>query len=158
MFNLLFRYHHKSKQKRSSHVATKTFQALRIFVNNELNELNNGLEAAHHFLKVRGICVTITFHSLEDRIVKRIFHEINMEKAYNLTFHDYRFASMSLGDKAKICEPKWAPLSKNIVMPNKEEIKVNPRARSAKLRAACKKYSLKDCDYRENLPNSLARD
>jgi len=53
------------KLARPSHVATKTFQALRIFVNNELNELNRGLEIAYDILNDNGVLVVLTFHSLE---------------------------------------------------------------------------------------------
>jgi 16S rRNA C1402 N4-methylase RsmH len=53
------------KLSRPTHVATKTFQAIRIFVNNEMNELNRGVELAHEFLKPDGTLVTLTFHSLE---------------------------------------------------------------------------------------------
>jgi len=56
------------KLARPTHVATKTFQAIRIFVNNEMNELNRGVEVAHEFLKTNGSLIALTFHSLEVRI------------------------------------------------------------------------------------------
>jgi 16S rRNA (cytosine1402-N4)-methyltransferase len=56
-----------------SHPATKTFQALRIYVNNELEELRKGLVATEHVLKPGGMCMVVTFHSLEDRLTKRFF-------------------------------------------------------------------------------------
>ena len=57
------------KLYRQAHVATKTFQALRIFVNNELNEIHNGLEVAKHFTKPGGRCAVISFHSLGKKIL-----------------------------------------------------------------------------------------
>jgi len=68
------------KLARPSHVATKTFQAIRIFVNNEMNELNQAMEISHHILNPGGRIVALTFHSLEDRIVKRHFTGINMDE------------------------------------------------------------------------------
>jgi 16S rRNA (cytosine1402-N4)-methyltransferase len=56
-----------------SHPATKTFQALRIYVNDELEELRKGLIATEHVLKSGGMCMVVTFHSLEDRLTKRFF-------------------------------------------------------------------------------------
>ena len=64
----------KSVEK-SHHPATLTFQALRIFVNDELNELYNGLNVAHRLLKPGGVCAVITFHSLEHTIVRQVFEK-----------------------------------------------------------------------------------
>ncbi|XP_012941577.1 12S rRNA N4-methylcytidine (m4C) methyltransferase [Aplysia californica] len=130
------------KLYRQAHVATKTFQALRIFVNNELNELHNGLEVARHFLKPGGRCVVISFHSLEDRIVKRHFHGIDVDQAANLTIHDhFRNANVSFDVdtiKQDYMSRPWRPLSRKVTEPLDEECYRNPRARSAKLRAAVK--------------------
>ena len=93
------------------HPATRTFQALRIFVNRELDDLRALLEAAPPLLKPGGRIVIISFHSLEDRIVKDAFRE-GMKRGH------YRL------------------LTKKPVTPGEEEIDRNPRARSAKLRAA----------------------
>ncbi|KAJ8967653.1 hypothetical protein NQ317_011592 [Molorchus minor] len=127
------------KLQRRSHVATKTFQALRIFVNNELNEINYGLILAHHYLKIGGRMVTITFHSLEDTIVKRHLSGNLLENAANplpLKFSSH--ASVD-GDIVKgIMELKWRSLHKHVLVPRYEEIEENPRSRSAKLRAAIK--------------------
>lgn len=130
------------KLKRRSHTATKIFQALRIFVNNELNELNYGLETAHTWLKVGGCLVAITFHSLEDRIVKRHIMGIDM---------DERICSGSLTQKYKnvgtwysreevtsVYSKWWTPVNKKVIVPSEEEVAANPRSRSAKLRAAHK--------------------
>ena len=82
---------------RQAHVATKTFQALRIFVNDELNELHAGLHVASHFLRPgSGVCAALAFHSLEDRIVKRHFHGLDLDAAGNQTVKDhFRNASLS---------------------------------------------------------------
>jgi 16S rRNA (cytosine1402-N4)-methyltransferase len=91
--------------------ATRVFQALRITVNNELENLKKILSAFDKYLKKEGRIVVISYHSLEDKIVKNIFRE-----------------------KQKSREIKI--LTKKPLRPDKEEIKINPRSRSAKLRAA----------------------
>ena len=93
------------------HPATRTFQALRIFVNRELDDLRALLRAAPQVVKPGGRLVIISFHSLEDRIVK-----------------DAMRAGAKLG--------QYKLLTKKPVTPGAEEIDRNPRARSAKLRAA----------------------
>jgi 16S rRNA (cytosine1402-N4)-methyltransferase len=98
-------------QKR--HFATKTFQALRIAVNDELNKIAMVLPVAFEILEPKGRIVTISFHSLEDKIVKDFFKKIAKEK------------------KAII-------LTKKPIVPSFEEIKTNPKSRSAKLRAVIK--------------------
>lgn len=92
------------------HFATKTFQALRIHVNQELDLLNMGLEQAEEVLKPGGRLAVISFHSLEDRIVKNFFKKETFEI-----------------------------LTKKPITPSEEEIKANPRSRSAKLRVVIKK-------------------
>jgi 16S rRNA (cytosine1402-N4)-methyltransferase len=101
-----------NKEERRIHPATRTFQALRIFVNRELEDLQALLQAAPRILKPGGRMVVISFHSLEDRIVKDAFRD--GEKKYKY----YRV------------------LAKKPVTASEEEIDRNPRARSAKLRAA----------------------
>jgi 16S rRNA (cytosine1402-N4)-methyltransferase len=93
--------------------ATRTFQALRIWVNRELEGLDRFLEAAARRLRVGARLVVITFHSLEDRIVK----------------HTFRALERSRDAMLKV-------LTKKPVVPGDEEVRLNPRARSAKLRAA----------------------
>ncbi len=101
-----------NQAERRIHPATRTFQALRIFVNRELDDLRALLEAAPRILKPGGRVVVISFHSLEDRIVKDAFREgSNKYKHFRI-------------------------LTKKPVVASKEESDRNPRARSAKLRAA----------------------
>jgi 16S rRNA (cytosine1402-N4)-methyltransferase len=88
--------------------ATRTFQALRIAVNRELEELESLIEALPRLVEPGGVTAVISFHSLEDRLVKRAFH----------------------------AKDTWAPLTKKPVVAGDEEGAANPRSRSAKLRAA----------------------
>jgi len=108
------------------HPATRTFQALRIFVNDELGELARGLLAAERLLAPDGRLAVVTFHSLEDRIVKRF-----------LASRCGRQAGPSRHLPALRGEvPSFAPIGKGLVGPSAAEVQRNPRARSAKLRAA----------------------
>lgn len=128
------------KLDRPSHVATKTFQALRIFVNNELNEINYGMILAEKYLKISGRLVTITFHSLEDTIVKRhlmgnILNDVANPVALKFTSH------LLCHDKSQVdslMHTNWHQLHKHVLIPRFEEIEDNPRSRSAKFRAAVK--------------------
>ncbi len=97
-------------QRKKIHPATRTFQALRIAVNDELNNLEKALPQALEILEKGGRMVVISFHSLEDKIVKNFFKKKVKEKSI------------------KILTPKP-------IRPSVEEIKINPRSRSAKLRA-----------------------
>lgn len=93
--------------------ATRTFQAIRIWVNDELGELEKGIKAASEILSENGKLIVVTFHSLEDRIVKTLFKDL--------------------------CEPgstkTFFLLNKKVMKASAEEVNANPRARSAKLRA-----------------------
>ena len=100
-----------NQAERRIHPATRTFQALRIFVNRELDDLRALLGAAPRILKPGGRIVVISFHSLEDRIVKDAFREGVKEGFFRV-------------------------LTKKPVTASEEESDRNPRARSAKLRAA----------------------
>jgi 16S rRNA (cytosine1402-N4)-methyltransferase len=101
-----------NSEQRRIHPATRTFQALRIFVNRELDDLQALLGAAPRILKPGGRVVVISFHSLEDRIVKDAFRESGIKDRY------------------------FRVLTKKPVTASEEESDRNPRARSAKLRAA----------------------
>jgi len=99
--------------RRKIHFATKTFQALRIAVNDELNNLEKALPQALNILKPGGRIVVISFHSLEDRIVKNFLKEGNKNNLLKI-------------------------LTKKPITPSFKEMKINPRSRSAKLRASQK--------------------
>lgn len=107
------------------HPATRTFQALRIFVNEELSELEQALGAAEHILKEGGRLVVVSFHSLEDRIVKTFLAE--RSKAASGSRHQ---------PLAQGPAPSFSLLTKKAIAADEDEVKDNPRARSAKLRAA----------------------
>ena len=107
------------------HPATRTFQALRIFVNDELSELAFGLAAAERVLKPLGRLVVVAFHSLEDRIVKTFLAERSRGPAGSR--HRPEIAAP---------RPTFRVLTPRPLTPDQSEIAANPRARSAKLRAA----------------------
>jgi 16S rRNA (cytosine1402-N4)-methyltransferase len=107
------------------HPATRTFQALRIFVNEELDELYLALSAAERVLKPGGRLVVVSFHSLEDRIVKNFL--VERAKAGGGSRHLPEIAQAA---------PSFVSLTKRPLTPDDAEISANPRARSAKLRAA----------------------
>jgi 16S rRNA (cytosine1402-N4)-methyltransferase len=107
------------------HPATRTFQALRIFVNDELGELVAALTAAERILKAGGRLVAVSFHSLEDRIVKTF-----------LTDRSETRGGSRHAPERKRPAPTFAVLSKRPPVADDAEIAGNPRARSAKLRAA----------------------
>ena len=106
--------------------ATRSFQAIRIHVNGELNELEEGLSAAEQVLTTGGRLAVVTFHSLEDRIVKRFLREAAGAEAR---------ASRHLPDAPASAAPVFEKVAK-AVRPSEAEILRNPRARSATLRAA----------------------
>ena len=120
----------KSKKQSRIHPATKTFQALRIAVNNELEQIKTALKSAIHLLDNSARIVAISFHSLEDRIVKTFFRE---------------------EEKGCVCPPKTPIcicgkkqtlkiLTRRPVCPSEEEVALNPRSVSAKLRVAERVY------------------
>ncbi len=107
------------------HPATRTFQALRIFVNDELAELAHGLAAAERVLKPSGRLVVVAFHSLEDRIVKTFLAARSRAPASS------RHRPLVVSPA-----PTFRVLTRRPETPDETEIATNPRARSAKLRAA----------------------
>lgn len=109
-----------------THPATRVFQALRIAVNEELSELEQGLDAAEAVLKPGGRLAVVTFHSLEDRIVKRFFTERGGLKPQG---------SRHAPPVAAGPEPTFRLLHKGAREPSEQEMAANPRARSARLRA-----------------------
>ncbi|MEK7520528.1 MAG: 16S rRNA (cytosine(1402)-N(4))-methyltransferase RsmH, partial [Patescibacteria group bacterium] len=104
----------KNYERGRIHPATRTFQALRIYVNGELENLERLLGGLEKILKSEGRVAVISFHSLEDRLVKKYFKKMEKEKNFLI-------------------------LTKKPVSPSPEEIRANPRSRSAKLRAAALK-------------------
>ncbi|XP_038286660.1 12S rRNA N(4)-cytidine methyltransferase METTL15 isoform X2 [Canis lupus baileyi] len=136
----------KDLLQRSTHIATKTFQAFRIFVNNELNELYTGLKTAQKFLRPGGRLVALSFHSLEDRIVKRFLLGISMTERFNLSARQKVIQALKLGSGRENMEGAsiskaplmWELIHKKVLTPDDQEVQENPRARSAKLRAAIK--------------------
>lgn len=122
----------RDRLQRPAHVATKTFQALRIFVNDELNELHAGLRAARRLLRPGGRLCVITFHSLEDRLVKRFL------RGHDLSGWD-PLGPKTQGAGRAAGDADWLPIRRKVVTPMKEEVEENPRGRSAKLRAALRR-------------------
>jgi 16S rRNA (cytosine1402-N4)-methyltransferase len=116
------------KRDDTKHPATRTFQALRLYLNRELDELATGLSAAERLLKTGGRLVVVTFHSLEDRIAKRFFASRSAPPPKG---------SRHLPEaKGEILAPSFRLLNRRPLEPNQAEIRRNPRARSARLRAA----------------------
>jgi 16S rRNA (cytosine1402-N4)-methyltransferase len=107
------------------HPATRTFQALRIFINDEMAELANALMAAEQILKAGGRLVVVSFHSLEDRIVKSFLAARGETRAGSRHMPALKRAAAS-----------FRVLTRRPVTPDEGEVARNPRARSAKLRAA----------------------
>tara|TARA_Y100000590_G_scaffold470770_1_gene669889 strand:- start:11184 stop:12221 length:1038 start_codon:yes stop_codon:yes gene_type:complete len=128
---------YKNQKGKYIHPATRTFQALRIAVNSELEEISKTLSFAGNLLDLGGRLVVITFHSIEDRIVKSIFNNLTNQ---NLNFS--RYDPIDFGKDNSFIYP-----SKKFIKPSKEEIELNPRARSAKLRY----IERTDKIFRENL-------
>jgi 16S rRNA (cytosine1402-N4)-methyltransferase len=109
-----------------SHPATRSFQAIRIAVNTEFQELAEGLQAAERALKPGGRLAVVTFHSLEDRIVKRFF-----QIASGTESNANRYAPAKADTTAR-----FEMITRKAVAPDEDELAENPRARSAKLRVA----------------------
>lgn len=128
------------KLQRPQSNATKVFQALRIFVNNELNELNFGMVLAKYYLKLNGRLVTVCFHSLEDTIVKRHIAGNIMNETANPV--PLRYLSPMLVQNQdtinQFLDTPWQAINKHVDVPTDEEVDMNPRSRSARLRAAIK--------------------
>ena len=113
-----------ANRREGPHPARRTFQAIRIEVNGELAELGRAIEDAHDLLNPGGILAVITFHSLEDRIVKQAF-----KKFENPCTCDPRAPMCTCG---KV--PTAKILTKKPLVPSDEELEINPRSRSSKLR------------------------
>ena len=118
----------KRQYKQKIDPSTKTFQAIRIYINKELEALEAVLKVAEEYLNNEGRLVVVSFHSLEDRIVKQFLQ--NLSKQSNNSRY---FTDMSLNQHFR---PSFKVLTKKPVVPTDKEILDNVRSRSAKLRAA----------------------
>ncbi len=112
------------KKKGKIDPATKTFQAIRIAVNDELGALQNSLEVLEEILKPKARIVIVTFHALEDRIVKKFFIDNS----------DPKVARSKYSKEVNTGSKPYKFVTKKSIKPKKEEIKINPRSRSAKIR------------------------
>ncbi|MEQ8558875.1 MAG: 16S rRNA (cytosine(1402)-N(4))-methyltransferase RsmH [Henriciella sp.] len=110
-----------------THPATRSFQAIRMFVNDELGELARALEASERLLNEGGRLVIVTFHSLEDRMVKLFMRErAGLQGG----------GSRHLPKKDDVAQPSFDMPSKKAIEPSEAELEENPRSRSSKLRVA----------------------
>lgn len=114
--------------RKSGHPAKQVFQALRIEVNNELHNLEKSLVDALSLLKPNGILVVITFHSLEDRIVKKLFKKV--------TTYDLPKGMPFIPENMKL---EYELVNSKVILPSNDELSENNRSHSAKLRAIKKK-------------------
>ncbi len=128
--------HVKKYQKTKIHNSTKVFQALRILVNEEISELINGLIKSFNLIPIGSIIAVVTFHSIEDKIVKFFFKH----------YSEQRNSSRYLPDN-EVSEKCFKLLNKKPILPSANEIKQNPPSRSAKLRYGIKTND--NCDFNE---------
>ncbi|XP_012674853.1 probable methyltransferase-like protein 15 [Clupea harengus] len=148
-------YARRDRLQRPSHVATKTFQALRVFVNDELNELHAGLQVAQKHLRPCGgrLCA-LTFHSLEDRLVKRFLRGEDLSAPPRMSSRQRARRALRARQEEEEEEDEedeeedddgtggsagWVSLRRKVLTPSRKELEENPRGRSAKLRAAIKR-------------------
>ncbi len=115
--------------------ATRTFQALRIYVNDELGELRRGLSAAEAVLAPGGRLAVVTFHSLEDREVKNFFQD---RTGRNPRGSRHLPEATNAAREADSALPTFSVMARGAIRPGDDEIKINPRARSARLRAGAR--------------------
>jgi 16S rRNA (cytosine1402-N4)-methyltransferase len=123
----------KKRNSKKTHPATKVFQALRIFVNKEISELIYGMIHAVKVLKKDGLLVVVTFHSLEDKIVKYFFRSLSEHKSVS------RYQPEEIRD-----EILFKLHQKKPIVPSNQELKENYPSRSAKLRCLIKKENFYD--------------
>ena len=127
-------------KKSGKNKSTKIFQALRIFVNKEITELINGLINAYNILPIGGLIAVVTFHSIEDKIVKFFFKE------YSEVKNSSRYLPKNISAKKFLNLTKKKP-----IIPSSSEVKINPPSRSAKLRFA---YKIDNgCDFKKFVNN-----
>ena len=126
----------KRKYYTKTNPATKVFQALRIFVNKEISELTNGLKESANIVSQNGIILTVSFHSLEDKICKFFFNHLSKQDKVSRYLPEKKSSKMSFN-----------LITKKSITPSSQELKLNPPSRSAKLRA------VKKIDIYENNKN-----
>ena len=126
----------KKYQKTKIHNSTKVFQALRILVNKEISELINGLVSSFNLIPVGSIIAVVTFHSIEDKIVKFFFKHYSEQRNFS------RYLP-----KAEVSERCFKLINKKPILPSSSEIRQNPPSRSAKLRYGIKTSD--KCDFSE---------
>ena len=125
----------KKRNNSKIHKSTKVFQAIRIFVNREISELINGLINATKILKKDGVLAVVTFHSLEDKIVKYFFRSLSENKSIS------RYQP-----KITQSEPLLYMTERKPIIPSKQELNENIPSRSAKLRFVIKKKNFYNFD------------
>ncbi len=126
----------KKYQKTKIHNSTKVFQALRILVNKEISELINGLVNSFNLIPIGSVIAVVTFHSIEDKIVKFFFKHYSEQRNSSRYFPEN-----------EISEKCFKLINKKPILPSTDEVKQNPPSRSAKLR-----YGIKisdKCDFNE---------
>ena len=126
----------KKKYYTKTNPATKVFQALRIFVNKEISELTRGLKESANIVGQNGIILTVSFHSLEDKICKFFFNQLSKQDKVSRYLPEKKLTKMS-----------FSLITKKPIVPSSQELKLNPPSRSAKLRA------IKKIDIYENNNN-----
>ena len=126
----------KKKYYTKTNPATKVFQALRIFVNKEISELTRGLKESANIVGQNGVILTVSFHSLEDKICKFFFNHLSKQDKVSRYLPEKKSTKMS-----------FSLITKKPVTPGSEELRLNPPSRSAKLRA------IKKIDTYENNNN-----
>ena len=126
----------KKKYYTKTNPATKVFQALRIFVNKEISELTRGLKESANIVGQNGVILTVSFHSLEDKICKFFFNHLSKQDKVSRYLPEKKSTKMS-----------FSLITKKPVIPGSQELKLNPPSRSAKLRA------IKKIDTYENNKN-----
>ena len=126
----------KKKYYTKTNPATKVFQALRIFVNKEISELTRGLKESANIVSQNGVILTVSFHSLEDKICKFFFNYLTKQDKVSRYLPEKKSTKIS-----------FSLITKKPVIPGSQELKLNPPSRSAKLRA------IKKLDTYENNKN-----
>ena len=126
----------KKKYYTKTNPATKVFQALRIFVNKEISELTRGLKESANIVGQNGVILTVSFHSLEDKICKFFFNHLSKQDKVSRYLPEKKSTKIS-----------FSLITKKPVIPGSQELKLNPPSRSAKLRA------IKKIDTYENNKN-----